>query len=39
MSDIQRAIDIISVVIEHNEFDDALITKELDDLGMNRFNR
>ena len=37
ISDIQQAIDVISRVISSNEFDDALVTKELDTLGMNRF--
>ena len=37
ISDIQQAIDVISRVISSNEFDDALVTKELDALGMNRF--
>ena len=37
MSDIQRAIDTISGVISRNEFDDAFIAKELEALGMNRF--
>ena len=37
VSDIKRAVDIISGVIERNEFDDALITNELNNLGMNRF--
>lgn len=37
MKDIQSAIDIISRVTAANEFDDALVARELQAVGMNRF--